>query len=172
MDGLSIQRDILLKVFKHFTTLLQIIYNFRIRYFLTTKKLTRKTKLKKSWIVVQCRARCSVRQKRLYLTSKRTDRLLSKSNKWLLRTIMVNRPCLSITAGVTSKVPLLFSKVSAYTDSLPYIFIYTYKRTFNTSVMKMYTIITLEYSIHKRLQVMSKILIAALQFCFELQVCT
>ena len=32
---------------------------------------------------------------------------------------MVNRPRLSITAGITSNVPLLFSKVNAYTDCLP-----------------------------------------------------
>jgi len=34
----------------------------------------------------------------------------------------------------------------------------------------MCTIVTFEYSIHKRLQMMSKILIAALQFCLDLEV--
>lgn len=34
----------------------------------------------------------------------------------------------------------------------------------------MYKIITLDYSIHKRLQMMSKILIVTLQFCLDLEV--
>lgn len=133
MGGFSIYRNILNTTY--YIRYYRLYINFQLYVFQRRKKKNYKS------LGLCCTISCWawVCQNRPYLTSKRTDRLLSKSNKWLLRTIMVNRPWLSITAGVTSKVPLLFSKVSAYTDSLPYIFIYILKSVY-VSVTKKYFI--------------------------------
>lgn len=86
---------------------------------------------------------CGTKTTLQYSTSNWTHWRLSKSNSRLLRTIMVNRLRLSITAGVTSNVPLLFSRVNAYTDSFPcsvfYIVLCTTQNAPQRHVIVLYT---------------------------------